>query len=85
MSHSQKKLPAAPPPEAVHRELGSRVRRLRTARGWSLEALAAASGVSRSMLSQIEREQACEHDRAQAETYARRRPQTEHAQRPQHA
>jgi transcriptional regulator with XRE-family HTH domain len=31
---------------------------LRGARGWSLEALAAASGVSRSMLSQIEREQA---------------------------
>jgi transcriptional regulator with XRE-family HTH domain len=34
------------------------VKHLRTARGWSLEALANASGVSRSMLSQIEREQA---------------------------
>ncbi len=49
------------PPEAadaIHRHLGSRVRELRSARGWSLEALAAASGVSRSMLSQIEREEA---------------------------
>lgn len=35
-----------------------RVRELRAARGWSLDALAQASGVSRSMLSQIEREQA---------------------------
>jgi len=32
-----------------------RVREMRLARGWSLEALAAASGVSRSMLSEIER------------------------------
>lgn len=45
-------------PETVNRDLGGRVRHLRTARGWSLEALATASGVSRSMLSQIEREQA---------------------------
>jgi transcriptional regulator with XRE-family HTH domain len=44
--------------EAVNRDLGGRVRHLRTARGWSLESLASASGVSRSMLSQIEREQA---------------------------
>src|SRR5205809_4952949 len=55
---NRKPAAAAPPAEAVNRELGSRVRQLRTARGWSLEALAAASGVSRSMLSQIEREQA---------------------------
>jgi transcriptional regulator with XRE-family HTH domain len=47
-----------PSPEAVNRDLGGRVRHLRTARGWSLESLASASGVSRSMLSQIEREQA---------------------------
>jgi transcriptional regulator with XRE-family HTH domain len=40
------------------RRLGARVKHLRSARGWSLEALANASGVSRSMLSQIEREQA---------------------------
>src|SRR6516162_10163889 len=45
-------------PETVNRDLGGRVRHLRTARGWSLESLANASGVSRSMLSQIEREQA---------------------------
>ena len=44
--------------ESVNRDLGGRVRHLRTARGWSLESLASASGVSRSMLSQIEREQA---------------------------
>ena len=53
------KLPPEPPPaEAIHQHLGSRVKHLRSARGWSLEALANASGVSRSMLSQIEREQA---------------------------
>ncbi len=46
------------PPEALSRRLGGRVKQLRTGRGWSLESLANASGVSRSMLSQIEREQA---------------------------
>ena len=46
------------PAEAINRHLGARVKALRTERGWSLEALAGASGVSRSMLSQIEREQA---------------------------
>jgi transcriptional regulator with XRE-family HTH domain len=46
------------PTDALHRHLGGRVRHLRTDRGWSLEMLANASGVSRSMLSQIEREQA---------------------------
>ncbi len=46
------------PAEAINRHLGTRVKNLRTARGWSLEALANASGVSRSMLSQIEREEA---------------------------
>jgi len=55
-------LPAAPLPpdggDAINRHLGARVKELRSARGWSLEALANASGVSRSMLSQIEREQA---------------------------
>ena len=50
--------PEPPPAEAIHQHLGSRVKHLRSARGWSLEALANASGVSRSMLSQIEREQA---------------------------
>ena len=46
------------PAEAINRHLGSRVKQLRAGRGWSLEALANASGVSRSMLSQIEREEA---------------------------
>jgi len=49
---------SAEPADAISRHLGSRVKNLRGTRGWSLEALAAASGVSRSMLSQIEREQA---------------------------
>jgi transcriptional regulator with XRE-family HTH domain len=49
---------AAVPTEAIHRHLGGRVKQLRLSRNWSLEALAGASGVSRSMLSQIEREQA---------------------------
>ena len=52
--------PAALPEQAdaINRHLGGRVKHLRAARGWSLESLANASGVSRSMLSQIEREQA---------------------------
>jgi transcriptional regulator with XRE-family HTH domain len=53
-----KSLAPANPAENIHRDLGSRLKHLRAARGWSLEALATASGVSRSMLSQIEREQA---------------------------
>jgi transcriptional regulator with XRE-family HTH domain len=53
-----KPLAPAKPAESIHRDLGSRLKHLRAARGWSLEALATASGVSRSMLSQIEREQA---------------------------
>jgi transcriptional regulator with XRE-family HTH domain len=56
MKRSNQK-PAAEP-ESINRHLGDRVKRLRSERGWSLEALANASGVSRSMLSQIEREQA---------------------------
>ena len=54
----QKKPAPGEPADAISRHLGGRVKNLRAARGWSLEALAAASGVSRSMLSQIEREQA---------------------------
>ena len=44
--------------DALTRHLGGRVKHLRATRAWSLEDLANASGVSRSMLSQIEREQA---------------------------
>jgi transcriptional regulator with XRE-family HTH domain len=47
-----------PAPESINEFVGRRVKKLRTARGWSLEELAAASGVSRSMLSEIERERA---------------------------
>lgn len=54
--------PAAPPPPAavdatdpLSGQFGRRVRDLRKSKDWSLEQLAAASGVSRSMLSQIER------------------------------
>jgi len=45
-------------PEAINENLGKRVKKLRADRGWSLEELATASGVSRSMLSEIEREKA---------------------------
>ena len=48
----------APESDAINRHLGSRVKTLRAERKWSLESLAEASGVSRSMLSQIERERA---------------------------
>src|SRR5512142_3146106 len=62
MKNSQRNLartPAVPEPaDAINRHLGGRVKHLRGARGWSLESLANASGVSRSMLSQIEREEA---------------------------
>lgn len=60
-SSKSKPRPTAAPlagPDALSRHLGERLRQLRAGRGWSLEALAAASGVSRSMLSEIEREQA---------------------------
>ena len=57
-SRSPKQAAPPEPADAITRHLGSRVKQLRSDRGWSLEALANASGVSRSMLSQIEREQA---------------------------
>lgn len=44
--------------DPVGQHLCRRVKELRTQRGWSLDALSAACGVSRSMLSQIERQQA---------------------------
>lgn len=48
----------SPRPPAAAEQLCRRVKTLRTERGWSLDALAQASGVSRSMLSQIERDRA---------------------------
>ncbi len=50
--------PAASAAESINENLGRRVKKLRGDRGWSLEDLASASGVSRSMLSEIERERA---------------------------
>lgn len=44
--------------EDVSRHVCRRIHQLRQQRGWSLDVLSRASGVSRSMLSQIEREQA---------------------------
>lgn len=44
--------------EEVSRHVCRRIHELRQVRGWSLDVLSRASGVSRSMLSQIEREQA---------------------------
>jgi transcriptional regulator with XRE-family HTH domain len=45
-------------PDAIANHLCDRVRQLRKRHGWTLEQLSAACGVSRSMLSQIERNQA---------------------------
>jgi transcriptional regulator with XRE-family HTH domain len=50
--------PAAAIADAINEDLGRRVKKLRGDRGWSLEELASASGVSRSMLSEIERQRA---------------------------
>lgn len=50
--------PAEVTADAINEDLGRRVKKLRGDRGWSLEELAAASGVSRSMLSEIERQRA---------------------------
>jgi transcriptional regulator with XRE-family HTH domain len=44
--------------QALGSDFGKRVRELRRARDWSLDALSQASGVSRSMLSEIERGEA---------------------------
>ena len=49
---------AASDAESINENLGRRVKKLRGDRGWSLEELASASGVSHSMLSEIERERA---------------------------
>ena len=41
------------PADSVSRHLGLRLKQLRADRGWSLEAMSGASGVSRSMLSEF--------------------------------
>jgi transcriptional regulator with XRE-family HTH domain len=55
---AKRKTSAKSDAESINENLGRRVKKLRGDRGWSLEELAAASGVSRSMLSEIERERA---------------------------
>ncbi len=55
---TRKAKPAKAVADSINENLGRRVKKLRGDRGWSLEELAAASGVSRSMLSEIERERA---------------------------
>jgi transcriptional regulator with XRE-family HTH domain len=57
MNDHPRSRPAAEP-DLVSGHLRKRVKQLRAERAWSLDALARASGVSRSMLSQIERGQA---------------------------
>ncbi len=47
-----------PEPESINELVGRRVKKLRQDCGWSLDEMAEASGVSRSMLSEIERERA---------------------------
>ncbi len=58
MPAKPKPIPVEASSEAINENLGKRVKKLRGDRGWSLEELASASGVSRSMLSEIEREKA---------------------------
>ncbi|MCA9085643.1 MAG: helix-turn-helix domain-containing protein [Planctomycetaceae bacterium] len=57
MANSKSSIPEKPA-EDVSRAVCQRIRQLRQESGWSLDVLSQASGVSRSMLSQIEREQA---------------------------
>ena len=55
---STRKKPAKATPgkaDALNRRLSERLKQLRTERGWSLDQLSSACGVSRSMLSQVER------------------------------
>jgi transcriptional regulator with XRE-family HTH domain len=58
MTLKKKASTATERPETINEHLGRRVKKLRGDRGWSLDNLAQASGVSRSMLSEIEREKA---------------------------
>ena len=52
------KKPAKNVADSINENLGRRVKKLRADRNWSLEELANVSGVSKSMLSEIEREKA---------------------------
>ena len=58
MAAKKKKTNSSVSDEAISGRFGNRVKELRTANDWSLDQLAKTSGVSRSMLSQIERNNA---------------------------
>ncbi|MGB0579463.1 MAG: helix-turn-helix domain-containing protein [Limisphaerales bacterium] len=58
MAAKKKKAKPTVSDEAISGRFGNRVKELRTANDWSLDQLAKTSGVSRSMLSQIERNNA---------------------------
>lgn len=58
MAAKKKSAKPAVSDEAISGRFGNRVKELRAAHDWSLDKLAGASGVSRSMLSQIERNNA---------------------------
>ncbi len=58
MRRDPPKKPGSPSATEPENQFARRLKHLRTERGWSLEALENASGVSRSMLSQIERAKA---------------------------
>ncbi len=58
MATKRRRAATAVSDEAISGRFGSRVKELRAANDWSLDQLARASGVSRSMLSQIERNNA---------------------------
>lgn len=58
MPPAKKNNPPVHAADSINENLGRRVKKLRADRGWSLEELASASGVSKSMLSEIEREKA---------------------------
>jgi transcriptional regulator with XRE-family HTH domain len=55
---NKKKTQTASAAGEIAAQVCQRIRQLRSERSWSLERMAAASGVSRSMISQIEREEA---------------------------
>ena len=58
IARKEKKTSTVTDAESINEDLGRRVKKLRADRGWSLEELSSVSGVSRSMLSEIERERA---------------------------
>jgi transcriptional regulator with XRE-family HTH domain len=54
-AHAPSPAPATPDPGEIERRIAARLGRLRTERGWSLDALAERAGISRATLSRLER------------------------------